>query len=918
MKLKKNLFYIAIIILLGLFISACDEDIPEDLEFEGITFISETFEFDGQLKKIEVKGLPSGAGVTYENNEAIEVGVYNAKATITKEGYKSLVLSATLTIKESDIPGLSFGNKEYVYDGEEKEILVTGLPDGGTVEYQLNKGTNVGIYNAKATVNYQGKSKVLNATLTITPATITGVTFNSSTYTFDGEEKEIVVSGLPEGASVVYSNNKGTNAGTYKAVATVSKENYKDLVLMTDLVISKIEITNITFNGKTIEYDANEHSLHIVGNLPSGSVVKYFYNGVEKESVSDVGIYNVVARILESQNYLEKELTATLEIKSTEEQLYSVRLGNKIYFQNNLDKNRLYVFDNNSIDKVNNDTPEYLMSNNQKLYYYNKSLFSKNIMVYDGSQANSLISTKGEYLTTDGTYIYYAINNLLLNTSANGIYKIKLDGSSDPVKLTSDKASYLTYANNYIYYANNSESKHLYKVSVNSNNTKGTLLWEEKVEYIVLGDNNSLYFSSSKQIGGLVDIATAVYKFMLASESAVKLTTDAGKYLTVIGDYVYYVNNDKITSAIFGDGIYKVSILATTNQNAPGIKVLSAEEGNGFSSLTSDGTNLYYYKLNDKHFYKYLLDTSSEIDLMANYVPDNTVSLLGYVDIKEYKGEVFYINPQENGALYKYNPITKMKIKVLNDSVSNIYFHNDFMYYSTYVVTNYALFRMDLKTEEIVKISSDRTDNLIFVDDKIYYIKVGSLYNNYIYQMDLNGGNVTLIQNDDNLWVKNLEFKNDTFYYARNPKILGENISSYKIGDSKPIDFGIRARIVLLNGNNLIYYNHSNKLIGSVTTTNTNQSDLITNVEVNSMLINNGILYYSSFTSAKYGLYAFNLTSKTETKISDNVADALTFIDGKLYFIQTAIKYTNDYPSHSEVGANGELYYYNGTTVIKA
>ncbi len=747
--------------------------------------------------------------------------------------------------------------------------------------------------------NGEEELKTINATL------------SNLTVTYNGEEHEILVNeDLPEGVSVTYTNNVKTDAGVYDVTATLNGSGYKTKTLNAILTINKAIITgDFTFNSKTVEYDAKSHSLELIGNIPFGATVTYLYNNEELTSASEVGVYDVVA-IIGSKNHIEKRLEATLTIKSTEETLYSLRLGNNIYFQNNLDGNKLYVFNNNDISKVNNHTPEHLITDGNLIYYYNKGLFSKNITSFDGSTTTNLIPSKGEYLTTDGTYLYYAINNLVLNTSQNGIYKVKIADVEDIVKLTSDKAKYLTYHNNTIYYANASEGDKLYKITTSANNSKGTLVWDEKVEYLT-NDNNNLYFNSKKLL------AAAIYKYNFVSSETIKLTTDSGKYLTVVGNDLYYINNDKITSAIFGDGIYKVSINKNSDSSLPGVKVLEANN-NGYSSLTSDGENLYYYKLNDKHFYKYNISSETETDLMKTFTPDNTVNLTGFVDIKEYNNEIYYIDPTDGGSLYKYNPVSKQKIKILADNVSNFYFHEDYLYYSTYIFVNYALFKLHLESFEVTKISSDRHDHLIFKDDLIYYVKVGSIYNNYLYSMNLDGTNKTLLSNADNLWVKSLFMDGNTFYYTRNPKIFAENLSSYTIGDNKPVDFGINARILELHENNIYYYNHKDKNIGVVTKDNQNNQTIITGVEVNSMLVANDKLYYSTTNKTNYGLYAYDLTTKQTTKISDNVGDALTFIDGKLYFMQLALGYTNDYPNHKVSDVNGKLYYYDGTTVKEA
>jgi len=73
---------------------------------------------------------------------------------------------------------------------------------------------------------------------------ITGVTLSGAEYTYDGTEKSVAVSGvLPEGAVVTYAGEKGTDAGTYNAIATITADGYKPLVLRATLKINPAPIT---------------------------------------------------------------------------------------------------------------------------------------------------------------------------------------------------------------------------------------------------------------------------------------------------------------------------------------------------------------------------------------------------------------------------------------------------------------------------------------------------------------------------------------------------------------------------------------------------------------------------------------------------------------------------------------------------
>ena len=594
--------------------------------------------------------------------------------------------------------------------------------------------------------------------------------------------------------------------------------------------------------------------------------------------------------------------------------LYSVVFNNKLYFQNNLDNNKLYVYDGTNVTKVNNDKAEYFTINGNQVYYYSSSLFSKVIKSFNGTTASVLLDVNGEYLACDGTYLYYAINNLVLHTDQNGIYKVKLDGSEDAIRLVQDKAEYLAYYDNNIYYSNVSDGRKLYSISVNADNQEtGNLLYDEKVSDILI-DNGIIYFNSTKTELGL-PVASAIRKYVISSGDCIKLTTDNGKYLTKIGSYIYYINKDKITSELFGDGIYKISVLRDSDNSLPGDKIISAED-NGFSSLSSSGNYLYYYKLNDKHIYSYNLNTNTETDIMANFeLLEETITPTGYAKLAEYNGEIYYTNPLDNGCLYKYNLTTKARYKVLADSVSNVYFYNGYMYYSTYISVNYALWRMDLQTNETTKISKSRCDNLIFDNDKIYYIKVGSAYNNDIMRMDLDGNNIETIYNDKNLWVANFEKAGNYLYFTINPMAANKYAYRYDLSTSQVENLNLRAKVITQN-NGILYYGNidDNKLYAYNLSTSDSQV-LATNVDINNMVYCNGYLYYSSTISSTKGFYKLNISTGTSTKLSEKCADGLIAVNNKIYFIQTAISYSNDYPSQSN--GNGKLYCYDGNNIVE-
>lgn len=111
------------------------------------------------------------------------------------------LVKGSIKVTKKKIEGVTFANKEFTYDGTEKQIVVSGtLPSGATVDYTANKGTDADTYNATAVVKANGyEDLTLNAIMTIKPKnlTVSGLTAESKTY--DGTTNVVVKGGSLSG-----------------------------------------------------------------------------------------------------------------------------------------------------------------------------------------------------------------------------------------------------------------------------------------------------------------------------------------------------------------------------------------------------------------------------------------------------------------------------------------------------------------------------------------------------------------------------------------------------------------------------------------------------------------------------------------------------------------------------------------------
>ncbi|MGN0817797.1 MAG: MBG domain-containing protein [Candidatus Coproplasma sp.] len=156
--------------------------------------------------------------------------------------FTSALIACDQGNREEKINGVTFSDVTVTYDGLEHSITVSGVvPDGVTVSYDSASAVNAGVYNATATLSGVGyATKTLQATLTIEKAELSGITFEDKTVTWDGDEHSVLISGnVPSGVSVSYTDNTGSDVGTYSATATLTGANYIPLTLEATLTITR-------------------------------------------------------------------------------------------------------------------------------------------------------------------------------------------------------------------------------------------------------------------------------------------------------------------------------------------------------------------------------------------------------------------------------------------------------------------------------------------------------------------------------------------------------------------------------------------------------------------------------------------------------------------------------------------------------
>ncbi len=193
------------------------------------------------------------------------------------------------------------------YDGSWHLPTVVGkLPEGSYVRFYsggelFNGAVEAGRYELTAEVvvpePYYVDYVKKDCVYTVDPIQfdLTGIYFTSSTYTYDGTEKSIYLTGgtLPEGVTVRYENNVGTDAGTYRATAYFSvpdEKNYVPLQPMSaDLVIRQkfVNVEALGFASATYRYDGAGHSVLFEETMEGMSVEYYTFRSNVKVPLED-------------------------------------------------------------------------------------------------------------------------------------------------------------------------------------------------------------------------------------------------------------------------------------------------------------------------------------------------------------------------------------------------------------------------------------------------------------------------------------------------------------------------------------------------------------------------------------------------------------------------------------------------------
>lgn len=346
-------------------IATCIEDIFK--RHLDITMSDATYYFQANTTRtIQVnEELPAGVVVKYtwkkssgetgSGNSFKDVGTYVVTATISGGFYATTTATATLTIIQPSLSGITFTDKTFVYDGTQKKIEISGkLIEGATVSYSIkgvngesvdagatNGTTQVGVYKVTATFGGNLAGNTLVAYLTIVKANYR-ITLDNVSTIYDGNDHTLKNPTLPSDMSIASSTVTGkeydkdhnltknvsatetgkivsrSNSGNYTITVNFDGgRNYNDTSSSATLIITPSSLT-ISFAdtiAKGWTYDGETHTID--ATAPSDVIIAYSYTGTLSGSDNkfrDVGTYNLTATIKDNPNYYNSSASVTFTI----------------------------------------------------------------------------------------------------------------------------------------------------------------------------------------------------------------------------------------------------------------------------------------------------------------------------------------------------------------------------------------------------------------------------------------------------------------------------------------------------------------------------------------------------------------------------------------------------------------------------
>ncbi len=273
----------------------------------------EGLDYDGEVKTIELEGLPSSITAEYSGNKGVKVGNYCASVKLsydTRNYYRPVIDDYEWSIEpgEYDFEDVRWDYVQpFKYDGEVKTVELTGYSYDVSVRYSMNKAVDAGLYEATAyftledTVNYkQPEPMKLSWEIEKASFDMGNVRWSyDEPFTYSGSANTVKLYNLPEGVWADYEQNVAADSGSYEAKAIFGVNNHQNYVIPESRTLqwnirkAELDMSSVHWDYRNDKvYTGNEHKVELVG-LPRG--IRPVYSG---NTATEAGDYTASVKFV--------------------------------------------------------------------------------------------------------------------------------------------------------------------------------------------------------------------------------------------------------------------------------------------------------------------------------------------------------------------------------------------------------------------------------------------------------------------------------------------------------------------------------------------------------------------------------------------------------------------------------------------
>lgn len=228
--------------------------------------------------------------------------------------------TVTMTVLPA-VTEILWSDTSFVYDGRSKLPTAYYTDVSGAIIYPTVYGaaTEAGVgYIATASVsdpNYNFKNMSCTFEIKKADYDFSRTEWSDSLFSYDGSEKRVYLTGLPDGVSIVgYKNDRARDVGSYTATATLSwdTKNYNAPDLLShewEITAGSYDMSGVRFLPTEAIYDGKIHYPTLDGVMPTGADgIRLEYSFSAGATHVDDGIVEVtISFSTKSKNYLVPE-----------------------------------------------------------------------------------------------------------------------------------------------------------------------------------------------------------------------------------------------------------------------------------------------------------------------------------------------------------------------------------------------------------------------------------------------------------------------------------------------------------------------------------------------------------------------------------------------------------------------------------